>query len=68
MKERFEELCTWREKQRDERVFLERRLGEARVQIEALAIENELMNEKLEAASKSIDTLGVSKVSALVIR
>ncbi|XP_019747410.1 optineurin isoform X2 [Hippocampus comes] len=63
MKERFEELCTWREKQRDERVFLERRLGEARVKIEALAIENELMNEKLEAASKSNYALGVSKVA-----
>lgn len=41
MKERFEGLAAWREKQREERDFLESRLKEARDRMEALTCQNQ---------------------------
>ncbi|XP_037098918.1 optineurin [Syngnathus acus] len=55
MKERFEELFLWREKQRQERVFLETRLGEARVQMEALAMENQGLSKKVTQSPSALD-------------
>lgn len=46
MKERFEGLAVWREKQREERDFLEGRLEEARVRMEALTRHNRELNGK----------------------
>uniref|UniRef100_A0A3Q3QK40 Optineurin n=1 Tax=Monopterus albus TaxID=43700 RepID=A0A3Q3QK40_MONAL len=48
MKERFEGLSVWREKQREERDFLERRLEEARGHMEALTLQNQVLSKKLE--------------------
>ncbi|XP_030006149.1 optineurin isoform X1 [Sphaeramia orbicularis] len=48
MKERFEGLSAWREKQREERDFLEARLEEARGRMEALTIQNQDLSKKLE--------------------
>lgn len=50
MKERFEGLTAWREKQRQERDFLESRLEEARGRMEALTLENQELSRKLEGA------------------
>ncbi|XP_061124277.1 optineurin isoform X1 [Syngnathus typhle] len=55
MKERFEELFSWREKQRQERVFLETRLGEARVQLEALAMENQELSKNVTQSPCALD-------------
>ncbi|XP_067110937.1 optineurin [Osmerus mordax] len=41
MKERFEDLSTWKDKQREERDFLEGKLDEARRRIEALTIDDQ---------------------------
>ena len=41
MKERFEDLSTWKEKQREERDFLEGKLDEARRRIEALTLDDQ---------------------------
>lgn len=41
MKERFEGLSAWREKQQEERDFLESRLKEARLRMEALTCQNQ---------------------------
>lgn len=46
MKERFEGLAVWREKQREERDFLESRVEEARVCMEALTRENRELSGK----------------------
>lgn len=46
MKERFEGLAVWREKQREERDFLESRLEEARVRMEALTRHNRELSGK----------------------
>ncbi|XP_077399944.1 optineurin [Vanacampus margaritifer] len=63
MKERFEELSLWREKQRVEHIFLENKLGEARVQVDVLAVENQEMSQKLAQASKSVGALDGSQVA-----
>ncbi|KAM9845596.1 optineurin [Aulostomus maculatus] len=52
MKERFEGLAAWREKQREERDFLENRLEEARGRMETLTIQNQELNKKLEETVK----------------
>ncbi|KAK5849108.1 hypothetical protein PBY51_008776 [Eleginops maclovinus] len=46
MKERFEGLSAWREKQREERDFLECKLEEARGRMEALTAQNQELNKK----------------------
>lgn len=48
MKERFEGLTAWREKQREERDFLEGKLEEARVHMEGLTLQNQELSKKLE--------------------
>lgn len=48
MKERFEGLSVWREKQRDERDFLEKRLMEAKSHMEALTLQNQELSQRLE--------------------
>ncbi|XP_044199739.1 optineurin [Thunnus albacares] len=50
MKERFEGLTAWREKQREERDFLESRLEEARRGMEALTLQNQALSKKLEGS------------------
>ncbi|XP_034529877.1 optineurin [Notolabrus celidotus] len=47
MKERFEGLSAWREKQREERDFLENRLEEARGRMDALTLQNQDLNKRL---------------------
>ncbi|XP_059182330.1 optineurin [Centropristis striata] len=49
MKERFEGLSAWREKQREEKDFLENRLEEARGRMEALTLQNQELSRKVEA-------------------
>ncbi|XP_054608572.1 optineurin [Dunckerocampus dactyliophorus] len=51
MKERFEGLSTWREKHQEERDHLVSRLEEARVQIEAMTLQNQELSKKLEEAA-----------------
>ncbi|XP_026183182.1 optineurin [Mastacembelus armatus] len=53
MKERFEGLSVWREKQREERGFLESRLEEARGRMDALTIQNQELIKKLEEAKRA---------------
>ncbi|XP_041728301.2 optineurin isoform X1 [Coregonus clupeaformis] len=48
MKERFEGLSVWREKQREEKEFLEGRLDEARGRMEALSLHNQELSRKVE--------------------
>ncbi|XP_058482321.1 optineurin [Solea solea] len=60
MKERFEGLSVWREKQREERDFLERRLEEARVRIEVLTRHNKDLSRRLEESGGAGEALGTS--------
>ncbi|XP_072529035.1 optineurin [Salminus brasiliensis] len=48
MKERFEGLTVWKEKQKEERSFLESRLEEARKRVHALDAENELLKKRVQ--------------------
>ncbi|XP_022527531.2 optineurin [Astyanax mexicanus] len=48
MKERFEGLTVWKEKQKEERSFLESRLEEARQRVHALDSENELLKKRVQ--------------------
>lgn len=48
MKERFEGLAAWKDKQKEEKDFLESKLSEARVRIETLTTENQDLRRKLE--------------------
>lgn len=58
MKERFEGLTAWREKQREERVFLESRLEEARVRMEILTLQNQELSRKIGEKGKPGATMG----------
>uniref|UniRef100_A0A3B5L9D5 Optineurin n=1 Tax=Xiphophorus couchianus TaxID=32473 RepID=A0A3B5L9D5_9TELE len=49
MKERFEGLTAWKEKQRQEKDFLEKRLEEARRCIETLTVQNQELSKRPEA-------------------
>ncbi|KAG7496653.1 optineurin [Solea senegalensis] len=60
MKERFEGLSVWREKQREERDFLERRLEEARVRIEVLTRHNKDLSRRLEESGGAGEALATS--------
>ncbi|KAK7895966.1 hypothetical protein WMY93_021291 [Mugilogobius chulae] len=62
MKERFEGLAAWKEKQKEERDFLDSKLSEAKVQIENIMAENKDLRNKLE--TEGGDTQG-SEVEAL---
>ncbi|KAM9467474.1 optineurin isoform 1-T3 [Clarias gariepinus] len=52
MKERFEGLSAWKEKQREERGFLEKRLEEAKQRVQALDRENELLKKHVQEMEK----------------
>lgn len=54
MKERFEGLSAWREKQQEERNFLESKLKEARNHIEALTLQNQELSGKTGDEGKSV--------------
>ena len=48
MKERFEGLAAWREKQQEDRSLLESNLEEAKSRLEAVTAENQELRSKLE--------------------
>lgn len=58
MKERFEGLTLWREKQREERNFLESRLVEARVHMEALTLQNQELSRRIGEEGKPGGAMG----------
>lgn len=58
MKERFEGLAAWREKQKKERDFLESRLDEARVRMEALTLQNQELSRRIEEEGKPGGAVG----------
>lgn len=58
MKERFEGLTAWREKQREERDFLESRLEEARVRMQILTLQNQELSRKIGEEGKPGATMG----------
>lgn len=53
MKERFEGLSAWKEKQKEERDFLEQRLEEAKTRLNAMDVENEALKKRVEEREKS---------------
>jgi len=53
MKERFEGLSAWREKQKKERDFLESRLEEARGRMETLTLQNQDLSKRMEEAVRT---------------
>lgn len=58
MKERFEGLTLWREKQREERNFLESRLDEARVRMEVLTLQNQELSRRIGEEGKPGGAMG----------
>ncbi|XP_029016266.1 optineurin isoform X2 [Betta splendens] len=52
MKERFEGLSVWKEKQGEERQFLEIRLEEARRNIDLLTLQNQELRKKMEVGGQ----------------
>lgn len=52
MKERFEGLSAWKEKQKEERGFLEKRLEEAKQRIQILDSEKELLRKRVQEMEK----------------
>nr|AAH55628.1 Optn protein [Danio rerio] len=53
MKERFEGLSAWKEKQKEERDFLEQRLEEARTRLNTMDVENEALKNQVRELEKS---------------
>uniref|UniRef100_Q5RI56-2 Isoform 2 of Optineurin n=1 Tax=Danio rerio TaxID=7955 RepID=Q5RI56-2 len=53
MKERFEGLSAWKEKQKEERDFLEQRLEEARTRLNTMDVENEALKNQVKELEKS---------------
>ncbi|XP_061570283.1 optineurin [Cololabis saira] len=58
MKDRFEGLSAWREKQQQERNFLQSRLEEARDGMETLTLQNQDLSKRLEESEKTGGTPG----------
>lgn len=52
MKERFEGLSAWKEKQKEERGFLEKRLNEAKQRVQTVDRENELLKKRVQELEK----------------
>uniref|UniRef100_UPI00398E5AC1 optineurin isoform X2 n=1 Tax=Pristiophorus japonicus TaxID=55135 RepID=UPI00398E5AC1 len=48
MKERYEELATWREKQRVEREYIQNKFEEAKTRLSDFAAENEALKKKIQ--------------------
>lgn len=65
MRERFEGLTAWREKQREERDFLESRLEDARVRMEALTVQNQELKRRMEEEGKTGGGMQSGEVEAL---
>jgi hypothetical protein len=53
MKERFEGLSAWKETQKEERGFLEKRLEEAKTKLNTMDAENEMLKKRVEELEKS---------------
>lgn len=53
MKERFEGLSAWKEKQKEERDFLELRLEEAKTRLNTMDAENEALKNQVKQLEKS---------------
>lgn len=53
MKERFEGLSAWKEKQKEEREFLEKRLEEAKARLSTVDAENETLKKRVQEMEKS---------------
>lgn len=53
MKERFEGLSAWKEMQKEERDFLEKRLEEAKTKLNTMDAENEMLKKRVEELEKS---------------
>ncbi|XP_048448870.1 optineurin-like, partial [Rhincodon typus] len=51
MKERYEELATWREKQREERDYIQNKFEEAKTRLTDLTTENEILKSKIQELS-----------------
>lgn len=68
MKERFEGLSAWREKQKEERDFLESRLEEARGRMEALTLQNQELSRGLEDTGKTGGAMGGMQVKLIILR
>lgn len=68
MKERFEGLSAWREKQKEERDFLESRLEEARGRMEALSLQNQELSRRLEDTGKIGGAVGGMQVKLIILR
>ncbi|GCC36790.1 hypothetical protein chiPu_0015289 [Chiloscyllium punctatum] len=60
MKERYEELATWREKQRDERDYIQNKFEEAKTRLTDLTAENEILKSKIQELNADT-TQGVPK-------
>lgn len=58
MKERFGGLAAWREKQKKERDFLESRLEEARVRMDALTLQNQELSRRTGEEGKPGGAVG----------
>lgn len=68
MKERFEGLSVWKEKQKQERVFLESKLEEARKINQGLKEENQDLKKRLEARGGGLQSLELDALRAQVSR
>ncbi|XP_051976856.1 optineurin-like [Xyrauchen texanus] len=53
MRERFEGLSAWKEKQKEERGFLEKRLEEAKARLNTVDLENETLKKRVQELEKS---------------
>uniref|UniRef100_A0AAQ4QMF1 Optineurin n=1 Tax=Gasterosteus aculeatus aculeatus TaxID=481459 RepID=A0AAQ4QMF1_GASAC len=58
MKDRFEGLSAWREKQREERDFLENKLEDARGRMEALTLQNQELGKRRVGDGRTEAALG----------
>ncbi|XP_041059101.1 optineurin isoform X1 [Carcharodon carcharias] len=80
MKERYEELATWREKQREEREYIQKKFEEAKARLTDFAAENETLKSKIQElnsdglqgipkdASSNLVEQDVQQLKALVSR
>ncbi|XP_020782101.2 optineurin isoform X2 [Boleophthalmus pectinirostris] len=65
MKERFEGLAAWKEKQKEEKGFLESKLSEAKIRVESLMVENQDLRKKLATQGGDTQFVQGSEVEAL---
>ncbi|NXP01525.1 OPTN protein, partial [Certhia brachydactyla] len=59
MKDRYEELSTWREKQKEEREFYELKFKEAKQCLQAKCIENEQLQQQLQSLKEREEGAGM---------